>query len=129
MPGEVAQERGGDRVGRTAVGDHVRELAARDLGDVHQRAERGQREKAVALAPEDADRAGVALAEAAQEHRLADPGLAGHQQQPAAGLAGRVERGVERVEVGGPFEQRRSTVGEDESHRSHSLPTPALTAS
>ena len=59
----------------------------------------------------------MALAEAAQEHRLADARLARHEQQPAAGLAGRGERGVERVEVGGPFEQRRSTVGEDESHR------------
>ena len=38
--GELAQERRGDRVGRSAVGDGFRELAAGDRGDVGQRSER-----------------------------------------------------------------------------------------
>ena len=50
----------------------------------------GQREERVAVAPQD-PRVARALAEAAQEHGLADAGLARHEHEPPA----RVERGVE----------------------------------
>ena len=106
LPGEVTQDGGGHRVRRGAVGHQVGELAAGDRGDVHQRAERGEREEPVALAPQDPSQAGVARAEAAQEHGLADPGLARDEHEPAAGAGRRVEGGVERIEVGGALEQR-----------------------
>ena len=101
-PGELAEHRGGHRVGRRARGHEVLELAAGDRADVHQRAERRGREECVAVAPQDARVLGVPLAEVAQQRRLADARLAGHEHQPAA----RLQRRVEHVERRVALEQR-----------------------
>jgi hypothetical protein len=108
-------------VGRGAFGYDVGELAAGHLGDVHQRAERRQREQAVALAPQDPSGPGVAGAEAAQEHRLADAGLARQEHEPAALAGRRLERGVERVERARPLEQRGLRGGQGHTAILHRL--------
>ena len=124
--GQLAQQRRGDRVGGGAVGDGLRELAAGDRGDVGQRSERGQREERVAVAPEDPRRLRPALAEAAQEHGLADAGLARHEHEPAARAARRLEGGVEHVELRCALEERRFAA---RGGKGHGRPFSLLAAS
>src|SRR5919198_654574 len=82
------------------------ELAARVLGDVEQRTERARGVQRVARAGED-PRLGPAGGEGAQERRLADPGLAGDEDQPPGAVrADRAGAVGEELELRGALEQR-----------------------
>ena len=91
--GELADERRGHLVRPSLARHELLELAAGDLGEVEERAERARGEQALAGSAQDPRRRGQALAERLQEDRLAGSGLAADEHEPA-GLAGdhRVER-------------------------------------
>ena len=113
---QLARQRRDELARRRAVRGDRRELAADLVGDVDERPERARRVQRVAGPPEHPDRA-AALAEGAHERRLADPGLAGDEDQPSAPLRShRAEQLVEDLELRGALEQLAGAGGQLVGH-------------
>ncbi|HEY1275473.1 MAG TPA: hypothetical protein VGF25_11200 [Thermoleophilaceae bacterium] len=109
---ELLRQRRRERRRRGVLVGERRELAARVAGDVQEGAERPRGVEGVAAAPEQAGLR-QAGAEGAQERRLADARLAGHEHEaPRGGGLQLGEVRGERVELGRALEQG----GGGESH-------------
>jgi hypothetical protein len=90
-------EQRGRNLGRPLL-DRGLQVAAARLGDVEERPQRPGREQRVAAAPEHRRRCSGLVAERADCGRLADAGLADHEDQPAVPLARLFQGVAQRVE-------------------------------